>query len=58
MTPQNKTFGKEHVSITSVNSAQCKLCEKSFPTNHGLSIHVGKVHAEEKLSEGPTEKKK
>ena len=54
--PKNKTFGK--AKVTFENDSQCILCEKSFPTNHGLSIHIGKVHAEDKVSKGPTEKRK
>ena len=37
---------------------KCDLCPKIFPTNHGLSIHTGKVHKEESEINTPIKKRK
>ena len=54
--PQNKTFGKENVTVVVASKSQCVHCERKCPTNHGFSIHVGKEHTEEKNVKGPTDR--
>ena len=39
--PQEKTNGKENMAI---KEKKCDDCEKTFPTSHGLSIHIRRAH--------------
>ena len=58
VTPHNKTIGKESMSVKVPLEFKCDLCVKNFPTNHGLSIHTGRVHKEENENKTPNIKRK
>ena len=56
--PHNKTIGKERVSLKIPEDFICAKCDRTFPTNQGRSVHIGRVHKEDKENKDITVKRK
>ena len=49
MKSQAKKCGKDDVNVPPCEEVKCETCEKYFPSNLGLRVHIGKMHKDENI---------